>query len=649
MGAFLLFDGCSSTTAPDAFSSDRNVTGLDVPILDTARMKSLPDSLSGWQLTWSSPLTTDNWTQTYIFWSDTLTTDQKNALANGSWTPPAGFPSYSVVPAQGLSLDLPTRAFTGTNCPSGCRGTKAPIDKAFLFTAWAQYSADNVGEPVRFRLFLGDEYPPELMVPRRTIGSDSAVFAWDSVFDQTSRFVTHQFGQLSSLKWKLWRGMYQIDSALVKMQLLPSTVGEIRCTALSTPRSSDNSDWTSSVNDSSLINAATTHLTILGLRPYSSYTLVLSFTDRSGQTSTTTSLFFTTRDSLPPTGVSNLTDSILLPTSAAIFFQPATDSFDAHGNAVTTQPNYHIASMVAILNGRRADSLALSDSSFMAGSPSSSGNWNWDGSRWAWIWPTLDPGSTDTVTFEVTDKSGNVQATATAPLTVIMPKDSLVQKLSCPTGYTAVGGGWTRTSKGDTVRLSAYCMETYPHANASGTPRTDVTFDQAKAVCVADGGSLCSEWEWQHACEGVGDSTALQYGVLGLSGSSHSDTVTLLKSTCGLLSGDSTWLTHRDPRCLSPWGIHNMAGPVFELVDSLYAPSDTNYTGVHILRGGSWKAASNSAASSASTCRNRNYPAYSDSVTIGGTLVQRPMANFSQGFGFRCCHPASLAAGRRRF
>jgi formylglycine-generating enzyme required for sulfatase activity len=645
----LFFNGCSSTTAPDAFISDRNVTGLNVPSLDTARMKSLPDSLSGWQLTWYSPLTTDGWTRTFVFLSDTLTPDQKSALANGSWAPSAGYPSYGSIAAGALSLDLPTSAFKGTGCPAGCRGTKAPTDKDFLFTVWAQYSDGNVGEPVRYRLYLGDEYPPELPAIRRTRGSDSATFAWDSVFDQTSRFVSHQFGQLRTLRWKLWRGMYQIDSALVKMQLLNSSAGEIRCRILPVSRGSDTSDWSASLSDSALINVPSTRLTILGLRPYASYTLVLSFTDRSGQTSTSTSQFFTTLDSLPPAGVSDLRDSAVSSTSAAILFQPPTDSFNSQGAPVALAPNYHIASMVAILNGRRVDSLALADSSFMAGTANSSGNWNWDGSRWAWIWPTLDPGSTDTVTFEVTDKSGNPQATATTAHVFSVRKDPSVQNLSCPAGYTAVGGGWTRSPKGDTVRLSAYCMETYPHADASGRPRTDVSFEQAQAACAADGGRLCSEWEWQHACEGAGDSTALQYGVLGLSGSAHSDTVTQLKATCGLLSGDSTWLSRRDPRCLSPWGIHEMSGPVFELVDSLYAPADTNYAGVRILKGGSWKAASNSAASSASTCRYRNYPAYSDFVTIGGTSVPHPMASFTQGFGFRCCRPAGLIAGRRRF
>lgn len=281
----------------DQFVADYDLTGLDVPEFDTARIKSLPDSLSGWQLTWNSALTAEGWARTFIFWSDTLTVSQKAALANGSWTPTSDFPKYSVVPAYVNFLDIPTKVFVGTNCPNGCRGNAIPTDKVFYFTVWAQYSDGLPGKSSCYRMYLGDAYPPELPAIGRNIGTDSAVFLWDSVFDQTSHYVTHQFGQLRYIRLRLWRGTSQADSNLMEMQLVPTANnGILRCTTISESYKMDASDFSVSVSDSLKINAPRTQLVILGLQPSSAYTLVISFVDRANQESATAPQVFMTLD-----------------------------------------------------------------------------------------------------------------------------------------------------------------------------------------------------------------------------------------------------------------------------------------------------------------------------------------------------------------
>lgn len=656
LGVLLFLENCSTSDPPSAFVSDRSVTALNVPVLDTVRMKTLPDSLSGWQLTWTPPLSTDAWTRTYVFF-ESLQSDQVKSLVNGADLPMGGLGSpYLIVPTGQHSLDIPTKYLkdSTTACQAGCRGTQAPITREFWFTVWAQYSSGDVGEPIRFRLFLGDEYIPELPAIRREIGWDSAQFAWDSVFDQTSRFVPHQFGKLSKIRWKLWRGLYQLDTALVRLKSGTPSVGHAQSTILPEHHQpGDNSDWSDSLTDSASINSPLTRLSLHGLQPFQTYTLLITYVDRFGNSSTSTPQTFSTRDSLPPVGVMDLASQGVTPTQVQISFQAATDSFSRSGQPLRdAQPNYHIRWIHAILNGRRVDSLELpNDSSYAKGQENASGNWTWSSNRWTWTWSSMQPGSRDTVYFLVTDLSGNLQTEAPTKLPFAMEVDASVKNVVCPAGYTAVGAGITIKKSGDTVRVPTVCMETYPHSDASLRPLTSVTFAQAQATCAAEGARLCTEWEWQHACEGTGDSDAVLYGVASLTGTG--DMTDLLKDRCGLFSGDSTWLLARDPRCMSPWGIHNMAGPVFELVDSLYSSVDPKFVGVRILKGGPWEAAENYNPTPAAACRYRNYPAYSDSirdtVLFAGNKVPRPRADFQRGFGFRCCRPATLSSGRRIF
>jgi len=647
----LFLANCSTTDVTDVFVSDRNVTGLNIPALDTVRLKTLPAETSGWQLTWTPPLSPTGWQRTYIFY-DTLPSDEVSKLKNGGELAQDFHTRFATVPDSVHSYDIPTSVLTDTiDCKTGCQGTKAPTSRAFWFTVWAQYADGSIGQPVRYRLFLGDEYPPILPAIRRTIGSDTALFAWDSVFDQTSRFSTHRFGQLHAIRWQLWRGLFQRDTASVKLTQLRHQDGDVwtRAAVDLVRSTADSGAWIDSLTDSAAINQPSFRLHLSGLRPFHTYTLLVQYVDRFGKTSTSIAQTFTTRDSLPPEGVSGIKVSPVTPTLAQVTFDAPCDTFDKSGSALASAyPNRGIQWITAILNGQRVDSVKIAgDSTLGQGTTFESENWTWRNSTWTWTWGSMDPGSVDSVRFEVSDLSGNPQRLPTPATTFTMPRDPSVSGLVCDSGYTAVGKGWTLIGT-DTVPVPAYCMETWPRS-ANGRLVDQTTWEAAVQTCAEDQALVCSEPQWQHACEGVGDSTGLHYGVTGLPAAS--DSISLLTDRCGLFSGDSSWLSRRDPRCLGPWGIRGLAGPLQEVVSGSYS-SNAAFAGVHVLKGGSWLTPFNATVAKASAaCRYRNYPAWSDSVYVvtgtDSTKVPRPRTSLGKNLTFRCCKLLPVTAGRR--
>lgn len=57
------------------------------------------------------------------------------------------------------------------------------------------------------------------------------------------------------------------------------------------------------------------------------------------------------------------------------------------------------------------------------------------------------------------------------------------------------------------VQVAAFSIDRLPYPNDPAQPRrTNVTRDEAAQLCQADGKRLCSEYEWERACEGDADS-----------------------------------------------------------------------------------------------------------------------------------------------
>jgi hypothetical protein len=63
------------------------------------------------------------------------------------------------------------------------------------------------------------------------------------------------------------------------------------------------------------------------------------------------------------------------------------------------------------------------------------------------------------------------------------------------------------------VELPSFSIDRLPYPNdPSQPPRTNVTHDEAAALCEADGKRLCTELEWERACEGAASDRAFPNG-----------------------------------------------------------------------------------------------------------------------------------------
>jgi formylglycine-generating enzyme required for sulfatase activity len=214
--------------------------------------------------------------------------------------------------------------------------------------------------------------------------------------------------------------------------------------------------------------------------------------------------------------------------------------------------------------------------------------------------------------------------------------------------------------------IGDFCIERFEHI-VDGDIAHDVTWADAKAGCEEDGGFLCSEAQWQRACETEpGSSDVRTFGAMEVGADANIDSVVWLREVCGVATGPSdsssaTDTTKRDPRCVSGWGVRDMPGHLAEWTRDVWfsrreaIPSSSkdswsgayldtsDYTGKAdhgVLRGGSWIDLRNLALSQTlSKCRSRTYAAYSTYDTLPGNLIIRipNPAGKATSFGYRCC------------
>lgn len=146
-------------------------------------------------------------------------------------------------------------------------------------------------------------------------------------------------------------------------------------------------------------------------------------------------------------------------------------------------------------------------------------------------------------------------------------------------------------------------------------PKVHVSWTQAKDTCITLGKRLCKEAEWQFACEGE-QMLPYPYGFARDSTACHIDQTKLGRPEEGL--NDLRVPLSDFPRCVSPFGIHNMTGNVDEWTEREGQASPNRGA----LRGGWWLPGRN-------RCRAATLGHTED---YGGPQV-----------GFRCCKDASDA------
>lgn len=657
LGAMALgvFCSCSTDSTPDPYAQDRNISAIDLPEIDSLVNDSIlkglyPDSLSGWELHWSKPFDSSG-TRLYIL-GDSLSEEAlvKN-LQNGAGDFDFGaaglHPPLISLPVRDTVWRIPASIFAGKG-HSG-RGRDLRVDTVFWFSVWVRYADGAVGQPVRYRLFLGDEFPPEIPEIDTTVGQTDFQMEFDRPRDMTGRFDDNFSGHVDSIRAIWWKGTRIKDSAIS---------GGSHPETLYVP--------TSQLRDTSVHRF---HMTLSNMPYETSHLVLLQFFDSVGNRSSFGPFPVRTRDSRFPSAARDGRVKSTTYNSATITWAPATDSFDQGSYRHDEAPNHKLGGYRILLSSpkgtpfRAVDSIdvASDSASFRKGRnwpPSgTTSRFRWDStSTWSWTWPNFTPGDSFRLAVVVRDQSGN-PAADTLFVSGATPQ---VVGVDCPSDRPVV-------PVQGTDRIGNFCIERFEHV-VSGKVDHGVSWAEANSACEEDGGFLCSEAQWERACESEpGSPTIRSFGAMEVGADADIDSVVWLRGVCGVATGASdsssaTDTTRRDPRCVSGWGVRDMPGHLSEWTrDVWFSRRDTvsrsrldswsgayldtsDYTGKAdhgVLRGGSWLDLRNLALSQTlSKCRSRTYAAFSAYDTLPGNLIIRkpnPDGKASS-FGYRCCY-----------
>jgi formylglycine-generating enzyme required for sulfatase activity len=200
----------------------------------------------------------------------------------------------------------------------------------------------------------------------------------------------------------------------------------------------------------------------------------------------------------------------------------------------------------------------------------------------------LPPGTSYHLSITALDSSGFESEADTVDVATLAIRFSGAEStLTCPPGFVPIPannfplGDTAQVAQGDEkpsrkIHMGSYCIEPYEHRDSTGGKDSlgrfvsAVTWDEADSVCrmmsPADSTALCSEAEWERACEGF-DSIPHQHGI-------QSETSpAILQASCNEATGDSAMamnLALRNGVCLTNEGVYDMAGNLSEWVRDPY-------------------------------------------------------------------------------
>lgn len=110
-----------------------------------------------------------------------------------------------------------------------------------------------------------------------------------------------------------------------------------------------------------------------------------------------------------------------------------------------------------------------------------------------------------------------------------------------------------------------FCMDVEEYTQIPSTkPLTNLSWTDATKICQAEGKRLCDEKEWTAACEGP-QALPYPYGYQRQSSWCNIDKLDLLNHKGEFI--DQLQDISQNPKCYSPFGIHNMTGNADEMVN----------------------------------------------------------------------------------
>lgn len=114
----------------------------------------------------------------------------------------------------------------------------------------------------------------------------------------------------------------------------------------------------------------------------------------------------------------------------------------------------------------------------------------------------------------------------------------------------------------------SFSIDRYEYPNATGKmPLSGVTLDEARRLCALRGKRLCRPSEWAAACA-AGPKNRVSFVAGDVSDSTANNALAASCSWMGMWDEDHVKPGGSLPRCVNPFGIHDMMGNVWEWVDA---------------------------------------------------------------------------------
>jgi formylglycine-generating enzyme required for sulfatase activity len=531
----------------------------------------------------------------------------------------------------------------------------------FIFALATRYSGKDPGQPQYTEIITDDRFPPNSFNTLIEPGSYELKVSWARPTDPTSFFNPG------------------LDSGLIRRYVLTvklsGKVDEARASAFKPSISyiAGGEDRSGKVRDTLIevdgfkskclfflpdsgrgrrtlpTPADSLHVVVGNLKPQDTLDVSIHAVDSAGNSNASamnTEYTIRLTDTTQPSVAGlRIVDSLTTENSFVIAWPASRDSLDSDGDGkleAGPTPNYRIAEyrisrVLKRAPGEPADPFDRKDTVIRMDEG------NVRDTLFTLSFPFLPPGKSYALYSLAVDSTGyrsrpDSAEVSTKPI-AFAGEDS---GSTCPPGFAPIPGSPFRlgeTEGGDpderngrVVRLASYCIEPFEHRDsATGGFATRVTWKEADSICQAmspqDSSMLCSEAQWERACEGFDLENPHSHGI------QSQQNPAILQTSCNQGTGDMEMAMSfelRNPVCLTNEGVYDMAGNLSEWVrdpynDSAYATladtllaygftfppgRESEFKGVQSVRGGNYlkPKAPLSSIQALARCSNRDFP-----------------------------------------